>query len=353
MEIRDSRLGVGTPKYRGWWRIFDDPDLTLLINTAYRDNLQLQAAGLRVIEAQAQLGIAVGQWYPQSQQASGSLKQNEIGSGVGFGAFGTQAGTSAAAGGASTTAGSTASSSPGSLSYAESTLGAAASWEIDFWGKFRRGIDSARLSLLASVAAYDSALVSLTAQVANTYISIRTLEKRLRIARENAKSQEEGLRIARVRYRAGATSERDVYQALSQLKATRATIPQLETTLRETRNALSVLLGRPPAQINGLLSEKSGIPSVPSKVAVGIPIDLLRRRPDIRQAEYQAAAQVNQIGIAKADLYPAFSLSGSFEVIGNNLGPIRPGGYVFLESSPDHLRAVLYLELFKLRSYRQ
>jgi len=316
METGEQRITTEPPEYRDWWRVFDDPVLSALVDTAYRQNLKLRIAGVRVLQARAELGIVIGQWFPQTQQANGTATYNEIGSGVGFGAFGSRSGGSGAT--QTTTPVSTQ-----SLSYFESVLGLTASWEVDFWGKFRRAIESAEMSLLASVASYDAALVTLTADVASNYVSIRTLEERLRIAEENVVLQTESLRIAQVRYRAGATGERDVQQALTQLRSTQATVPQLETQVRQAFNALGILLGRPPAEAADLLSEARPIPCVPSRVSTGIPIDLLRRRPDIRSAEYQAAAQCAQIGVAKAGLYPAFSLSGTFDVLATNLGNAR------------------------------
>jgi NodT family efflux transporter outer membrane factor (OMF) lipoprotein len=321
MEINYPQITTAAPEYKDWWRVFGDPALSGLIDTAYRENLQLQAAGIRVLEARAQLGIAIGDWYPQTQQAFGSITRNEIGSGVGFGAFGSQSSSGAAAGTGSSTSTSTVSSSGGkTLTYKESQLGMRASWEIDFWGKFRRAIESAEMTLFSSVAAYDAALVSLTADVASNYVSICTLEERLKIAEENADIQKQSLEIAQARLLAGATGERDVQEALSLLRATQATIPALETSLQQTRNALAILLGKTPADLDEGLAGPCPIPTAPPQVAVGIPVDLLRRRPDIRQAEYQAAAQSAQIGFAKAQLYPAFSLTGTFQVLATDIG---------------------------------
>ncbi|MEJ2167510.1 MAG: TolC family protein, partial [Desulfobacterales bacterium] len=326
MEINHPQITAAAPEYKNWWRVFDDTALSGLIDTAYRENLQLQAAGIRVLESWAQLGIAIGNWYPQTQQGFGSITRNEIGPGVGFGAFGARtgsgaatAGTGSAGTGSATSATSASSSSNRSLTYNESQLGMRASWELDFWGKFQRAIEAAEMSLFSSVAAYDSALVSLTANVASNYVSICTLKERLKIAEENAEIQQESLEIARARYSAGAAGERDVQEAVSQLRATQATIPQLETSLQQTRNALAILLGKTPAELAGRLAGPCPIPSTPPQVAVGIPVDLLRRRPDIRQAEYQAAAQSAQIGYAKAQLYPAFSLTGTFQVLATNI----------------------------------
>jgi NodT family efflux transporter outer membrane factor (OMF) lipoprotein len=323
MEINNPQITAAATEYKDWWQVFSDPALSRLIDIAYRENLQLQAAGIRVLEARAQLGIAIGDWYPQTQQAFGSISRNEIGSGVGFGAFGARSsgGSTTGTGSGTATSTSTASSSSGkTLTYKESELGMRASWELDFWGKFRRAIEAARMSLFSSVAAYDSALVSLTADVASDYVTICTLKERLKIAEENADIQKESLEIAQARFQAGATGERDVQEALSLLRATQATIPALEASLQQTRNALAILLGKTPADLDQGLAGPCPIPSAPPHVAVGIPVDLLRRRPDIRQAEYQAAAQSAQIGFAKAQLYPAFSLTGTFQVLATDIG---------------------------------
>ena len=143
-------------------------------------------------------------------------------------------------------------------------------------------------------------------------MQIRTLEERLVIAHSNVEVQRESLNIAEIRFHGGTTSERDVEQARTVLASTEATIPQIEASLQQTKNALCVLLGIPPSPLDEILSGSSGIPTAPMQVAAGIPADLLRRRPDVRSAELRAAAQSAQIGVAKADLYPAFSLTGNF-----------------------------------------
>jgi NodT family efflux transporter outer membrane factor (OMF) lipoprotein len=296
LDAGDRRVKTEPSEYRSWWQLFDDPVLDRLIDHAYHENLSLKIAGVRVLEARAQLGIATGALYPQTQQAFGSLQHNR-GS-----ARAPQA------------------SSGGSLRYRESDIGLQAGWEIDFWGKFRRGIESANAGLLASIADYDSALVSLTASVANAYILIRTLGKRLDIARENVEIQKENMKIAEARFQYGTASQLDVDQANTALYSTLAFIPVLETQLKQARDALCVLLGLPPTDLEDLLKGASEIPVSPAQVVVGIPADLLRRRPDIRSAELQAAAQCAQIGVAKADLYPAFSLTGNFGFLSSDVG---------------------------------
>ncbi len=302
LEAGQPRVSTEPAEYRSWWQAFKDPVLDRFIETAYRENLNLRIAGVRVLEARAQLGVATGQLYPQTQQATGSVfKEREsagtpvIGTGLASPRF-------------------------GGISYFESQVGLTASWEVDFWGKFRRAIESAQSDLLASVANYDSALVSLTGDVASDYISIRTIEKRLDIARENVGTQEESLKIAEARYGNGATSERDVEQAKTVLASTQATIPVLQTQLRQAQDALCLLLGIPPARLMELRQSRAVIPAPPPQVAVGIPAELLRRRPDIRAAEYNAAAQCAQIGVSKAQLFPAFSLTGNFGMLSTDVG---------------------------------
>jgi NodT family efflux transporter outer membrane factor (OMF) lipoprotein len=288
LETGNKQLRTGTEDYRNWWQVFNDPTLNRLIDTAYRENLTLQIAGVRVLGARAQLGIAIGEVYPQTQQALGSVIKERLSE-------------------RSVTA------VPGSAgNFWQASLGLTASWEIDFWGKFRRAIESADASLLAAVFDYDNILVTLTADVGSAYVIIRTLENRLSIARRNVEIQLEALQIATARFQGGTTSERDVEQAKTVLASTQATIPTLQSQLRQTKNALCVLLGLPPQHLTDLLGSSIQIPAPPPQVVVGIPADLLRRRPDIRSAEYRAAAQSAQIGVAKANLYPAFSLTGTF-----------------------------------------
>jgi outer membrane protein TolC len=161
------------------------------------------------------------------------------------------------------------------------------------------------------VADYHSALVSLTAEVARTYAVIRTFDALVEQGRGNVKLEEDGLRITESRFRNGATTELDVTQATTLLESTRASIPQLQTGAQQARNAMSTLLGQPTGTLDALLAGPKEIPSAPAKVAVSVPAEMLRRRPDIRRAELQAAAQCARIGMAKAELYPSFSLFGT------------------------------------------
>ena len=296
LEAKDKRVSRASMDYRRWWKAFNDPVLDRLIDRAFGENLSLRSAGVRVLQARAQLGIALGEIYPQTQQAIGSLQYNRI------------------------SAQSSAASFIGSPEYWQSQIGAQASWELDFWGKLRRGIESADASLLATLADYDNTLVTLTADVANSYITIRTAQERIRIAQENVGTQQENLKIAEARFEDGTATQLDVEQARTSLLNTRASIPPLETQLRQTEDALRILLGVAPGDLSDLLGVAAGIPVSPPQVIVGIPADLLRRRPDVRSAELQAAAQSAQIGVAKADLFPAFSLTGNLVFLSTDLG---------------------------------
>ena len=284
-EIQAPGLRAGQTDYSNWWRVFNDPVLDNLVEKAYQQNLSLQIAGIRIYEARAQLGIAVGHLYPQQQSASGELITNKL---------------------------STRTDTPYVDSHFNSlSLGFDAAWELDIWGKFRRSVQSGVANLEATVASYDNVLVSLTAEVARTYILIRTLEKRLVIAEENVRLQSQSLRIADVRFKEGAVSELDVSQAKMLLADTQALVPQLASGLRQAQNALAILLGVLPGELKEILNGPSEIPEAAEAVIVDIPNNLLRRRPDIRLTELRIAAQSPQIGIAKADLYPHFTLFGS------------------------------------------
>jgi NodT family efflux transporter outer membrane factor (OMF) lipoprotein len=281
-----------------WWSVFNDPVLDDLIEIASRQNLDLQNAGLRIIEARAQLGIAVGSQYPQTQQIGGEATANQLSENAPNGAGADKF-------------------------FYNYQLGFDAAWELDFWGRFRRGVESANASLYATLADYDDILVSLIAEVARTYFEIRTIEQRLVFARQNVSLQEESRDIAAARFQFGAESELDVTQAKALLKQTQAIIPPLEASLRQAKNALAILLGILPTEVQDILGPPKPIPTVPIEVAVGIPAELLRRRPDIRLAEFQAAFQSAQIGIAKADLYPSFSLVGSIGLQSSDKGGVR------------------------------
>ncbi len=294
-------LSTSPQQESAWWARFGDPELDRVVGIALAANNALEIAGLRVLESRARLGIATGQQYPQSQFVAG-------------GATAVSASESAA------------NTAAGDLEYLQYDVGVGATWEIDFWGRYRRGIEAADAAYLGSIAAYDETTILVAAQVALAYVTIRTIEEQIRITKDNIASQQRSLDIVQVQYDNGATSELDVLQARTLLLSTQATLPALEANLGQAEHALSVLLGRPPGAMDSLLTDGQPIPDVPARLAVGIPSDLLRRRPDIRRAEYQAMAANASVGLAEADLYPSFTLSGTLGfVVADDTDTTRSG----------------------------
>jgi NodT family efflux transporter outer membrane factor (OMF) lipoprotein len=290
----DPRIATQAATDSSWWKSFNDETLNQLVDIAYQQNLSLQQAGLRIAEARAQLAVTTGKAFPQVQVAYGSASAQGL--------------TEYQAAGLNL-----------DRNFFDYQLGFDAIWEVDFWGKYRRGIQAETASLLATVADYYTALVALTAEVARTYATLRTYEVLVEQSRTNVGVQEEGLRMAESRFRNGATSELDVTQATTLLESTRANIPELEIGVQQSRNALATLLSKPTGTFDELLSGSGAkvIPRAPEKIAVSVPAEMLRRRPDIRGAELLAAAQCARIGVAKAELYPSFSLFGTIGLQAN------------------------------------
>jgi len=305
LETAGESIRIQGGDNQEWWKNFNDPALETLIQHAYENNPTLEIAGLRVYEGRANLGIASGLKYPQFQQLRAGVDRIELSeNGEPIGNL-PQPVIDAS-----------------DTSFTNYRVGFDAVWELDFWGRFSRIEQAAVASLAARTAAYDAVLVSLTGEVASTYILLRTLEERLAVARVNEIIQRRGLEITSVRFRNDLTTELDPSQARVLLKNTQALIPRLEIALRQTENGLSQMLGMTPGGVRSVIGGGSTIPETPATVAVGLPADLLRRRPDIRQAEYLAASQSAAIGIAKADLYPALRLGGSIGYTADSTGDL-------------------------------
>jgi NodT family efflux transporter outer membrane factor (OMF) lipoprotein len=287
IDANDVRVRSVTEDDSHWWTTFNDPVLSELVQTASRQNLSLRQAGFRVLQARATLGIAVGELFPQTQVMTGSEQNKGVSVNVANRIATPQ------------------------RWFGQWNYGFGLAWELDFWGRFRRAIEASDDALDASIENYDDILVTLIGDVATNYVQYRTLEQQLAYARENVKLQTEILSLATARFKGGQTSQLDVNQAQSNLSATEVLIPQLEISLREANNRLCLLLGIPAEDLRSKLGA-APIPTAPSSVAVGIPGDLLRRRPDVRRAEREAAAQSAQIGVAEADFYPQISLNATF-----------------------------------------
>jgi NodT family efflux transporter outer membrane factor (OMF) lipoprotein len=286
IDADDQRLSSEEPDLTHWWTSFDDPVLDSLIQFASQQNLSLREAGFRILESRANLAIQMGTLFPQTQQAFGSYSRNAI-----------------------STLAANQQVLPNRF-FSNWDLGFNLAWELDFWGRFRRAIESAAADLDASVFNYDDVLVTLLGDIGSTYYEIRTLQQEIAYVRQNIIIQNQSLTIATARFQGGLTSQLDQEQAISQLAQTEALIPQFERRLRQASDRLCTLLGIPTVDLMPKLGDQP-IPSLKPDVVVGIPCDLLTRRPDIRRAERLAAAQSAQIGVAEADLYPAISVTGT------------------------------------------
>jgi NodT family efflux transporter outer membrane factor (OMF) lipoprotein len=303
IDANDQRVRTTADDLSKWWAVFKDPVLDSLICDAYRQNVSLRVAGMRVVEARAQLAIDTGNLLPQTQTAAGDFKWNGLSEKTANNIlqFGVPPG-----------------GVPGVTFptfkrwYGQWDLGFNLSWELDFWGRFRRAVEADSASLDASVENYDDVLVTLLGQVATTYTQMRITEQRIKYTQENVALQTQTLGIVDARFQRGTTTKLDVAQARSTLEQTQASIPELEISLRQFNNQLCVLLGIPPEQLRARLGP-GPIPTAPVEVAVGIPADLLRRRPDVRRAERQAASQSSEIGVAEAEFYPHIAINGTWE----------------------------------------
>lgn len=285
-------LDRNTPEIQGWWRRFDDPTLNKLIALAETQNRDVAIAAERVEEARALRGIARGGLAPFAG-ARGQVSRNRFSESLPF-----------------------AGNNP--VDFYDS--GIDAGWEMDFVGGLRRSVEAASASLEATQEYYHDTMVLIYAEVAASYVEYRTLQERISLARQNISKQAESVRITEGRKEAGLAPQIDVSQAKTNLATSNALIPQLQTQLAATRNRLAVLIGRYPGSVATLLDGDSRIPNPRNSISVGIPADLIRSRPDIRAAERTLAAQTAQIGVAKAELYPKFTLSGTFALQSNSSG---------------------------------
>lgn len=287
------------PRFQGevtnlsqWWQHFNDPVLDQLIAQASDQNLTLREAAGRVLEARARLGVVAGNLYPQQQNVRGFFSKNRLSSGTANffsfpGIFDTNV-------------------NPDSWS-----LGANVAWELDFWGRYRRAIESADASLDSAIAANDEARVILMAEVARAYVEIRTFERRMNLIHENIRVQQQALDIATRKVEAGLGTGIDVAQAGANLHQTEAIRPTLEIARRQAHHRLCVLVGSLPTDLTPTMGWTGQIPWSTKDLAFGIPADLLRRRPDIRRAERDLAAQSARIGVAESEFYPHISLTGN------------------------------------------
>jgi NodT family efflux transporter outer membrane factor (OMF) lipoprotein len=317
--IQSKNSAVQNRHLQDWWVVFEDPALNSLIDTAYGQNLNLRSIGTRVFQARAQQAIAVGNFFPQTQQASASYSRVGLSRNVANSFTALDPLLFNAPAGALIPADET----PTNW-YGQWSTGLNMSWELDFWGRFRRQIESANANLDASVENYDDALVTLLADVATNYVQFRVTQQRIKIARDNVRIQDGILKLTEERFRVGTSTRLDVEQARTVLLQTQSTIPSLQITLGQANDVLCVLLGVPPHDLEPELGPgpelgTDPMPNTPAWVAAGIPADLLGRRPDLRSAERQIAAQSAQIGVAEANLYPTIAINGTIGLESQNI----------------------------------
>ena len=274
------------PSLAAWWTTLNDPQLNEFIERALAENKTVKQAYARVVQARAQRAIAGSGFWPNiGASASGSRSESE-------GNFNER-------GEAVSTVGETYST------------GFSATWELDLFGGQRRSYEAATAQLAATEADLRDVMVVLLGDVALSYVGVRTAQSRLDFAERNLESQREALDITRWRAQAGLTTVLDVEQANTNYEQTRSQIPLLESSLVQNMNRLAVLTGQTPGALEAALQDRKPIPVAPVDIVAGVPADVLRRRPDIRSAERQLAAQTAQVGVATAALYPSLSLSGS------------------------------------------
>jgi NodT family efflux transporter outer membrane factor (OMF) lipoprotein len=292
LEGRNYGIDSQPAELARWWTEFNDPLLNSLVERAAQSNLDLQVAEARIREARAVLGATGADLWPTLDVAGSYDRIRTSENALALGRLAPQGG--------------------GNLEQNLFRTGFDSSWEIDVFGGTRRRIEAAEAILDASVEEWRGVLVTLLGDVAKNYIDVRGLQRRLAVAQENLKAQQETLRLTKIRFDAGIASDLEVAQAEAQTQTTAAQIPTLEIALKQTVYRLDVLLGAQPGTLWSELAREVPIPALPPQAHVGMPVELLRRRPDIRNAERQLAAATAQVGAATADLYPKFSLTGAF-----------------------------------------
>jgi NodT family efflux transporter outer membrane factor (OMF) lipoprotein len=317
----NASLPVTEPIDAAWWNLFRDSELTSLEQRVAAANLNVRLATIRLAESRSQRQITGADQFP-TLQSDGSYTRQHVskngalslfGGGGGGASFASNGHTASGASG--TSGGAIPNSVTGSKSIPSFNLwqyGFDASWELDLWGRVRREVEGADASVEASVDARRNALLSVLAELARDYVQLRGLQTQLQIANDNIHTAQQSLELTQARYKGGLTTELDVANAAAELASDQAQVPQLEQQQDEQINALSFLLGEAPQALRAELITPGAVPPVPPRVPIGVPSELARRRPDIRQAEAQLHAATADIGVAVGDFYPKVTLDGSF-----------------------------------------
>jgi len=294
-EPADAQLHAQPVDVAQWWQKLDDPVLNDLVDRALREGLDLQDALSRIREARALRGVAAADRFP-SLDATTSYQRHGFSKNTPLGEF--------------------------VPDYGDFSIGVDTSWELDLWGRVRRSVEAADADLAARDENARAVAISVVAETALHYVELRGFQQRLSIAHRNVELQQQTLALVQGRLDAGLVGERDVAQAEANLETTRSRVPALEAGARASENRLAVLLGLAPGALAEELAAVRPIPVPPVEVAVGVPADLLRRRPDVRRAERVFAAETARIGVAEGDLYPRLTLSGNIGLEAEDLSDL-------------------------------
>lgn len=282
-----TALVAGEADFAVWWRVFNDPIMDRLIERAVQSNVDLRAATARVREARALRGLESSGLYPEVS-ANGAATRSRASDNLGPGSF----------------------APSGETSFFD--VGLDATWEIDVFGGVRRAVQAADADLAMAVEDRRDILVTVVAEVARNYTELRGLQRRVSLAEHTIHAQQETLDLTNARFRAGLSADLEVAQSQAQLATRQSQLPLLRAALRQAAHRLDVLLGQQPGTVLTELTAEGVIPAPPSRVPVGLPSDLLRRRPDVRRAERGIAGATARVGVATSDLFPKVSLTGSF-----------------------------------------
>ena len=301
IDSKSKGVNTACADLTDWWSVFNDPVLNSLVDQAYRQNLDVRTAGTHILRCRGRARIAAGNMFPQLQDAVASYSHNAV------------SGTVA-----------NAATTDIVRFFDNNGVGLNLAWEIDFWGRFRRAVEAADAQLDASIENYDDVLVLLISDVASNYVQIRVFQQRLKFVNDNIVIQTELVRQAEDRLKGSAGRMIDQARGCAPICARHAQLlgKQLDIGLRLANNRLCVLLGIPVREFGMPELGNGSVPTTPPEVAVGMPTELLRRRPDVRRAERLVAAQSARIGIATADLYPRFTLLGSIGYAAQDFGDL-------------------------------
>lgn len=288
-----ENVETSIPALDDWWTVFNDPTLNTILSNVNEQNLSLRQASWRIYEARASLCATRGDLFPTTGMDGSYTRYKTSGDGM-------PANTN--------------------LFGQTWTWGLSANWEIDVFGRIRRMVQSAEAALEATEDDYRNTKLILLADAARSYIDARLQQERMEIVKANIDQQREFLKIIEARYNAGKDDRLSYEQAVANLNSTESQYPLILSAYRESLNRLSVLTGNPPGTVDDIMRRVRAVPIPADSVAVSIPADLLRRRPDIRAAERRLAAQSENIGITKAEMYPKFFITGTFGLSASNFG---------------------------------